>query len=110
MQAIDMTQLYQASKSLGPKDLILDVRTPEEFAEGHVPGARNIPVAELESRAKELAGVDHLYVYCRSGGRVRASAGILSHAGIDSLRIGSLLLVVDGGFPDWEDQGFPVQK
>ena len=110
MQSIDIPQLQEAFQKLGPQDLILDVRTPQEFAEGHVPGARNIPVDQIEHRSSDLKGVHHLYIYCRAGRRADTAAAILSHQGLQSLGIGQLSVVDDGGFPDWEDHGYPVEK
>lgn len=50
--------------------LLVDVRTPLEFSEGHLPGALNIPVEELESRLAELGdGRKGIVLYCRSGRR-----------------------------------------
>lgn len=107
---ISVEQLHELTRKLGPKDVILDVRTPEEFSEGHVPGAKNIPVQELEDRSAELKGTEHLYIYCRSGRRVDMAASVLDQQGLDQLQIRDLLIVNEGGFPDWEDQGFPSEK
>jgi len=49
--------------------LLLDVRTPGEFADGHVQGALNVPVQVLESRIAELDPARPVVVYCRSGNR-----------------------------------------
>jgi rhodanese-related sulfurtransferase len=62
--------------------LLLDVRTPEEFGEGHLPAALNIPVGELERRLAEVG--DHarpVVVYCASGRRSAEAARRLSSAG-----------------------------
>lgn len=63
--------------------LLLDVRTPEEFAEGHVDGAVNVPVQELEAKLASLpARKDQdVVVYCRSGVRSARASGILKSAG-----------------------------
>ena len=45
--------------------VVLDVRPPDEFASGHVPGARNIPLAELEARIAELPTDVEVVAYCR---------------------------------------------
>ncbi len=63
--------------------LLLDVRTPEEFSAGHIDGATNIPVQELEARltsfpARKDQGV---VVYCHSGRRSANAVGILTKAG-----------------------------
>jgi len=62
--------------------LLVDVRSREEFAAGHLPGAVNVPVAELEGREGELGAKDRaLVVYCRSGNRSARAAGILARGG-----------------------------
>jgi phage shock protein E len=62
--------------------LLLDVRTPAEFAQGHLPGARNIPVAELPDRLAELDDpARDIVVYCRSGMRSARAAAVLRRAG-----------------------------
>ena len=61
---------------------LLDVRTPEEFADRHIDGALNIPVSELSARLVELGPRDRpLVVYCRSGNRSATAAKILREAG-----------------------------
>ncbi|ORX74449.1 Rhodanese-like protein [Linderina pennispora] len=83
------------------KYVVIDVRTPEEFAEGNVESSHNLPVAELadalaksEDEFKDTYGFNlpapnsttMLVVYCRSGNRVRRAEGILAQAGyIDNL-------------------------
>ena len=70
--------------------VLLDVRSPGEFASGHVNGALNIPVQELTSRMSELRGKPHVVVYCRSGGRSCAAAEILQKAGHEVLDVGAM--------------------
>lgn len=67
--------------------LLLDVRTPEEFAQGHVEGARNLPVQELEAQLASLSGKKDqpIVVYCRSGHRSSRAAKILQGAGFTSV-------------------------
>ncbi len=69
---------------------LLDVRTREEFASGHVPGARNIPVQELGARVGELPKGGDVVVYCRSGARSATAAELLRKHGHDVLDIGSM--------------------
>ena len=67
--------------------LLVDVRTPQEFASGHVDGAKNIPVSELRARAAEL-GTDHtrpVVVYCASGMRSASAKGQLKKLGFASV-------------------------
>ena len=61
---------------------LLDVRTSAEFASGHIDGALNIPLQELEGRMDELEPRDQpIVVYCRSGQRSRQASRLLKSAG-----------------------------
>ena len=82
---------------------VLDVRQPLEWADGHVPGAAHIHIAELPTRLGELAGpAEPVYVYCRTGHRTAMAASLLDAAGIPAV-------LVDGGFPDWMAAGLPYE-
>lgn len=81
---------------------LLDVRTPEEFASGHIHGAVNIPQDSLESRLSEVPTDQPIVLYCRSGNRSATASQILARAGYAS--------IYDlGGLNDWTAQGFPVE-
>lgn len=61
---------------------LVDVRTPAEFAAGHIPGAVNIPLQQLDSRLSELEPKEQAVVlYCRSGNRSGTAARLLKSAG-----------------------------
>jgi rhodanese-related sulfurtransferase/rubrerythrin len=60
---------------------LVDVRQPGEYEQGHLPGARLIPVGHLPDRLKELEPGKTTIVYCKAGVRSRAAASILEHAG-----------------------------
>jgi phage shock protein E len=64
---------------------LVDVRTPAEFASGHVKGAINIPVSVLPVRHMELDRERAVVVYCRSGGRSASAGSILHKAGFESV-------------------------
>lgn len=71
--------------------LLLDVRTPAEFREGHVPHALNVPVQELPVRLGEVGPKTRpVVVYCRSGGRSAAASQILRGAGYQVKDIGPM--------------------
>lgn len=70
--------------------LLLDVRTPAEFASGHLDGAVNIPVQELSARAGEVARGRPVVVYCRSGRRSADAKRILEARGHEVLDIGAM--------------------
>lgn len=60
---------------------LVDVRSPEEYAEGHIEGAVNIPVGDIARRAGEIPKDKPVVVYCRSGVRSARAAGALKAAG-----------------------------
>jgi rhodanese-related sulfurtransferase len=71
--------------------LLLDVRTPAEFGEGHVPQALNVPVQELGVRLGELGSKERpIVVYCRSGGRSAQATALLRRAGYQVKDIGPM--------------------
>jgi rhodanese-related sulfurtransferase len=70
--------------------LLLDVRTPEEFAGGHVPEAVNIPVDQLPARLAEVGARKKIVVYCRSGARSARAAAVLRAAGHEVHDIGGM--------------------
>jgi phage shock protein E len=66
--------------------LILDVRSPDEFAAGHLDGAINVPVDELEARFSELGSPQRpVAIYCRSGRRSAVATQVLRRAGFVSV-------------------------
>lgn len=67
--------------------LLLDVRTPGEFASGHLPSALNVPLGELGSKLENLAAKDRaIVVYCASGVRSASAAGALRSAGYATVK------------------------
>jgi rhodanese-related sulfurtransferase len=83
---------------------ILDVRTQEEFNDGHIEGAYLIPHTEIQSRVAELPinTSDPILVYCRSGGRSAEASQTLIDLGFQNI------FNMDGGILDWENAGYDV--
>jgi len=69
---------------------LLDVRTPGEFAEGHAPGAKNIPVDQVEARSGELDKSRPVVTYCAAGARSRQAASMLRERGFTVYDLGTL--------------------
>ena len=70
-----------------PGALLVDVRTPEEYAAGHIPGSRNIPLAALPARCNELGAPDTpLFVHCLSGGRSGQAVRFLKGEGFTNVK------------------------
>lgn len=83
---------------------LLDVRTPQEYAEGHIDGALNINVQSndfKESAQRELSKDSTVLVYCRSGRRSLNAAEILTNLGYKVVNL-------KGGIIEWEENGLPV--
>ena len=80
--------LSRAALQNPPSQIILDVRSAEEFAQAHVPGARNIPVHELKQRHSELGSDKNvrIVVYCRSGARSATAARALAELGFTQIQ------------------------
>lgn len=66
--------------------LVLDVRTPAEFGQGHVPGSRNVPLDRLPSQLQTLDRSKPILVCCASGARSAAAKAILDRAGFTGVR------------------------
>jgi rhodanese-related sulfurtransferase len=87
------------------KVTVLDVRTEDEFKEGHIKGAKNVDF-NAEDFAKKAAQVDKskpVLVHCQAGGRSTKSLPTLEKLGFEIYHL-------DGGFSAWEDAGKPVEK
>ncbi|MEZ5246119.1 MAG: rhodanese-like domain-containing protein [Acidimicrobiales bacterium] len=84
--------------------IILDVRTPEEFAEGHLEGARMIDfyLDDFADRIAELDPDVPYLVYCRSGNRSGQTVAIMEELGFSDVAD------VDGGIMSWLDAGLPT--
>ncbi|MDQ6710031.1 MAG: rhodanese-like domain-containing protein [Candidatus Dormibacteraeota bacterium] len=83
---------------------LLDVREPWEYAEGHVPGARLVPLSELEDRIGEVPTDRPIRSICHSGQRsLAATAFLLTHGYHDVSN-------VDGGTSAWIERGYPVER
>jgi rhodanese-related sulfurtransferase len=84
--------------------VVVDVRTDEEWAAGHVPGARHIPLDQLADRWEaELPDDEPIYVVCHTDGRSRAAASALVRAGADAR-------VVVGGTVKWIEEGREIER
>ena len=105
--AVRHVQPAEAEKLIaGKKVVVLDVRTPKEFAAGHIAGATNINFLSADF-AKAIAGLDtnrSYLVHCAVGGRSTQSLPKFEKLQFQSL------YHLDGGLKAWEKAGLPVQK
>jgi rhodanese-related sulfurtransferase len=90
--------------AVGAGALVLDVREPHEYAEGHVEGSVLVPLATVAARAGEFDPTAPVYVFCRSGNRSLAAAQTLVAAGYRDVRN------VAGGMIAWAAAGLPIAR
>ena len=88
------------------KTVLVDVRTPEEFAGGHLRDAKNIPLADFGTRIAELdkSKGKTIVVVCQSGARVDKAIKLLAGAGFDDV------VGLDGGLTAWTAANLPTAK
>ncbi len=98
---------FQATQYMNQgKTLVLDVRSAEEFAAGHLPNAKNIPLPELAERVKELekSKSNVVITVCASGVRSASATAVLGKAGFTQV------FSLEGGVDAWQSQGLPTVK
>jgi hydroxyacylglutathione hydrolase len=88
---------------LNGSHVILDVRKRSEYAEGHIPDALNIPLAELPDRLGEIPEGE-VVVHCQGGSRSAIAASILQLHGRDEVSN------MSGGFSEWARSGNKVER
>ena len=83
---------------------VLDVRPPEEYQSGHIPGAINVPLSELEKHLSQLDAKQEVVAYCRGPHCVLAFDAVeqLRQKGITAHRM-------EYGFPEWKLAGLPIE-
>lgn len=80
---------------------LIDVREPDEYAAGHVPGARLVPLGEVPERIEEFRGTGPTYVICRSGARSMRACEFVTAAGVECVNVA-------GGTNAWIESGRAV--
>ncbi|MEI5525484.1 rhodanese-like domain-containing protein [Streptomyces brasiliscabiei] len=84
----------------GDGTLVIDVREPDEYAAGHVPGARLMPLRSVPARCDELPADRPVFVICASGNRSRSAADWMTSRGIEAYSVaGGTLAWARGGRP-----------
>lgn len=93
-----------SQKITEPDVIILDVRTPEEFASGHIEGALNIDFngGDFANEITRLNPSENYAIYCRSGSRSGQAASIMHKAGFHDVSN------LNGGVIDWTNAGLPL--
>lgn len=86
------------------KAFLLDVRTPEEYRQGHLKGAVLIPLNQIERRLAEVPKNRPVIVYCAVGSRSSLVAGFLTHKGYRDV------YNMIGGIMGWYRNGYPIER
>ena len=86
----------------GARPQIVDVRSPEEWSHGHLPGAVHIPLAALPEKLGELDPSSPIVLHCKGGGRSSIAASFLQSQGMSN--VSNLV----GGYEAWTKEGFPT--
>lgn len=102
--AISVEKYEVKLKEKSPQISFLDVREPDEFRAGHIPGVENIPLSEIGIRLQELLSKKRIYVSCKSGGRSQWAAKTLCYLGHPDI------VNVTGGLQAWMNRGLSVDK
>jgi rhodanese-related sulfurtransferase len=102
---LTLVDFYNQHEKMGPNEVILDVRQPDEYSAGHMPEAMNIPVDQLATRTEELKNFSKIFIHCKRGGRAKTAYETLSKLGLNNL-----VCIHDGGMDMWIENGYPVEK
>ena len=77
---------HMEDASTTPRAVVLDVRSPEEYVDGHIEGARNVPVSRIQTTPRQVPALDTpLFVYCLSGARSAQACRFLTQMGYTSV-------------------------
>ena len=103
---ISLDQLHEKWQKLSSQELILDVRSEDEFNTVHIPGSKNIPHTEVLERINELENYENIYIYCRMGGRAHRAFESVQGA----VKGKNIYFVGEGGIDMWVEKGYEVKK
>lgn len=101
--SISALELHE-KKASGSALLVIDVRTAQEYAAGHIPGAVNIPFDQVARRISEVDAPHGVVLYCMMGPRARKGESALHAAGYEKV------FHLEGGLAAWQEAGLPVDR
>ena len=101
--SISSAELH-ARRESGVAPVVIDVRTPAEYASGHIPGAVNIPFDQVAQRIAEVDAPHGVALYCMVGPRARKGESALLAASYQKV------FHLEGGLAAWQAAGFPVES
>ncbi len=92
-----------ARRQAGTAPVVIDVRTPEEYLSGHIPGAVNVPFDQVAQRIAEVDASHGVALYCMVGPRARKGESALLAAGY------AKVFHLEGGLAAWRAAGLPIE-
>jgi len=98
-----MNEITVADLSALTAPVVIDVREPFEYADGHMAGVTHIPLGELVQRQGEVPRQGPVYLVCAVGGRSAQAAAFLAEQGVDAVN-------VTGGMTSWRQAGLPIER
>ena len=102
---LSLSDLYQAWQHLSQDEIIIDIRSPADYASAHVPGSRNIPYSSVIERCDELRKYHRVYFYCYGGQGSNQVASKLVEMGFENI-----YYLGNAGMSDWQSAGHPVSR
>lgn len=102
-QELPQMSVHELRRS-GDHIQVLDVRSPGEWGQGHIPGAQHIFVPEIWEKAKELDRGRPIVTYCDSGYRANIAASLLQQAGVEHV------YNVPGSMQAWKRARYPLER
>ena len=102
----ELKSLMDSSKEWGKNEVLIDVREPDEFAQGRVPHAINTPLDNLSSKLHLIENYGAIYVICKAGGRSASACEALTRIFGPKKKI----INIEGGTLAWERAGFPISQ
>lgn len=102
LPSLNVSELSEKLKS-DKQTIVIDVRQPEEYREGHIAGSKLIPLGELAKRVNELPKNKEIICVCASGSRSHSATKMLIDAGFTAINM-------NGGIFAWQRAGLPVKK
>lgn len=100
--SVDVDTVHAIKDNAGV--FLIDVREPDEYAAGHIPGITLIPMGEVAARLAELPRDKEIIVTCRTGNRSGQVADLLREQGFSNVHN------MSGGIVAWEEAGYPVEQ
>ena len=101
--SISPSNLHERREA-GTAPVVIDVRTPEEYSQGHIPGAVNIPYDQIAERISEVEAPNGVALYCMVGPRARKGEEALRDSGY------APILHLEGGMAAWQASGLPIER